>query len=45
MRKRKGQVELFSATLLEALCDVFNVGPGELLERKDKSGKGRGRQS
>ena len=34
----KGRVDLFSATLLEALCDVFNCEPGELLER---TGKGR----
>jgi DNA-binding Xre family transcriptional regulator len=38
----RGTVELFSATLLEALCDVLGVGPGELLERETKAKRGRG---
>ena len=28
-----GRARLLDAELLEALCDVFDVGPGELLER------------
>ncbi len=35
--KRGGRVELLSASLLEALCDVLNVEPGELLEREGQS--------
>jgi DNA-binding Xre family transcriptional regulator len=33
----EGRVKTFDADLLEALCDVLNVGPGELLERDDSS--------
>jgi DNA-binding Xre family transcriptional regulator len=29
-----GRLQTFSAELLDALCDVFKVEPGELLERK-----------
>ncbi len=28
-----GRVKTFDADLLEALCDVLNVAPGQLLER------------
>jgi len=41
LRENEGQLETFSGELLEALCDVFNVEPGELLERD--SGKRRRR--
>lgn len=40
--KKRGQVELFSAPLLEALCDVLGVEPGDLLEREGKRRRGRG---
>jgi DNA-binding Xre family transcriptional regulator len=39
--KRKGQLESFESKLLEALCDVLNVEPGELLER-DRKRRGKG---
>jgi DNA-binding Xre family transcriptional regulator len=32
-----GRLDNFDAEMLEALCDVFGVGPGELLERDRKS--------
>ena len=32
--KNDGRVRLLDADLLDALCDVFDVGPGELLERE-----------
>lgn len=41
LAKRDGRVENFANDLLEALCDVFDVGPGELLERDRPEGKGR----
>ena len=34
--RQKGRVQFFAADLLEALCDVFNVTPGELLEREKR---------
>jgi len=34
LARAEGRVKLFSAELLEALCDVLNVEPGELLERE-----------
>jgi DNA-binding Xre family transcriptional regulator len=34
--RQKGQVESFDAELLEALCDVLGVQPGDLLERQRK---------
>jgi DNA-binding Xre family transcriptional regulator len=37
--KRKGRVRNFEADMLEALCDIFGVEPGELLERKKKGRK------
>ena len=33
LQRKRGRVDLFSAELLEALCDVLGVEPGELLER------------
>lgn len=33
IQRSKGHVANFDNDLLEALCDVFKVGPGELLER------------
>lgn len=34
--KLDGRVQTFDAGMLEALCDVFDVEPGELLERDTK---------
>jgi DNA-binding Xre family transcriptional regulator len=34
--KNGGRVANFDAELLEALCDAFDCGPGELLERESK---------
>ena len=31
--KLKGRVQNFDADMLEALCDIFEVGPGDLFER------------
>jgi DNA-binding Xre family transcriptional regulator len=37
--RSSGAVRYFDADLLEALCDLFRVGPGELLERDKKRGR------
>lgn len=34
LNRNRGQVASFDRELLEALCDVFGVSPGALLERK-----------
>lgn len=34
LKKKDGRLESYSSDLLEALCDVFRVTPGELLERE-----------
>jgi DNA-binding Xre family transcriptional regulator len=34
LTRNKGRVKLFNAELLEALCEVFGVEPGKLLERE-----------
>ena len=39
--REKGRVKLFSAALLEALCDVFECEPGQLLERTRRVEAGR----
>ncbi len=39
LNRRKGVVESFDAELLEALCDVFQCEPGDLLEREPKKGR------
>lgn len=31
--EKGGRLDTFAAELLEALCDVFGIGPGELFER------------
>jgi DNA-binding Xre family transcriptional regulator len=36
LKKSRGHLETFSSDLLEALCDVLRVTPGELLERDRK---------
>jgi DNA-binding Xre family transcriptional regulator len=40
LARQRGRVKYFDSELLEALCDVLDVEPGELLERE---GKRRGR--
>lgn len=35
-KKNDGRLETFGAEMLEALCDIFDVEPGELLEREGK---------
>lgn len=35
----KGRVASFDGEVLEALCDVLDVEPGELLERDKKRGR------
>jgi len=37
----RGGMKLFQADLLETLCDVLGVEPGELLERDKKRGRGK----
>lgn len=39
--RQGGRVKLFDGDLLEALCDVLNVEPGELLEREKTKKRGR----
>lgn len=36
LNRNKGRVKTFDGDLLETLCDVFNLEPGELLERDPK---------
>ena len=36
LKDKRGRVQFMDADLLEALCDVLNVEPGELLEREGK---------
>jgi DNA-binding Xre family transcriptional regulator len=36
LARMRGRIQTFDAEMLEALCDVFNVTPGELLERETK---------
>ena len=39
--RSKGRVRLLDTDLLEALCDVLGVEPGQLLEREGKRGRGK----
>jgi DNA-binding Xre family transcriptional regulator len=39
LTRQRGQVATFDAELLEALCDVLDCEPGELLEREPKRRK------
>jgi DNA-binding Xre family transcriptional regulator len=41
LARAEGRVKLFSAELLEALCDVLEVEPGELLEREATKSRAR----
>lgn len=34
--RKDGRVKYFAADMMEALCDVLNVSPGDLLERDHK---------
>jgi DNA-binding Xre family transcriptional regulator len=36
LNRSKGRLQTFDGQLLEALCDVFKVGPAEILERKKR---------
>jgi DNA-binding Xre family transcriptional regulator len=40
--RTQGRVRLLDTELLEALCDVLDVEPGELLERDAPKRRGRG---
>lgn len=33
LKKKNGRLESYGSDLLDALCDIFDVTPGELLER------------
>jgi DNA-binding Xre family transcriptional regulator len=39
--RSEGRVRLLDTELLEALCDLLDVGPGELLEREGRRGRGK----
>ena len=41
LARLKGRVKTFDAELMEVLCDVLGVGPGELFERDAKPKRGR----
>jgi transcriptional regulator with XRE-family HTH domain len=42
LTRNNGRVANFDAEMLEALCDVFGVGPDRLLERNGTKRRGRG---
>ena len=48
LKKARGRIETFAADMLEAMCDVLGVTPGELFERDDNGAtvvvRGRARQ-
>jgi DNA-binding Xre family transcriptional regulator len=37
--RQRGEVKLFEAELLDAMCDVFSVEPGKLFERKRRKSR------
>ncbi len=41
---KRGLVQRFDADLLEALCEMFGIGPGELLELEAETAKRRSRR-
>lgn len=41
LNRSRGRIRFFDAELLEALCDVLHVEPGELLERDKAKRKGK----
>ncbi len=43
LSRNRGRVKSFDADLLEALCDVLGVSPGELLEREPAGKRARRR--
>jgi DNA-binding Xre family transcriptional regulator len=43
LNRNRGRVASFDGELLEALCDVFGVSPGELLKRDAGRKKSRGK--
>lgn len=36
LRRRRGKFSTIKAEVLDALCDVLRVGPGDLLEREGR---------
>lgn len=44
LTRNRGVVKMFDAELLEALCDVLDVGPEKLLERDTAKPAGRGKR-
>jgi hypothetical protein len=44
LTRNRGHVANFDGALLEALCDVFGVGPAALLEREGHGKSGRKRR-
>lgn len=45
LTRLRGRVETFDRDVLDALCDVFGVEPGELLERDGKTRRGKSRRA
>ena len=45
LNRNRGRVANFDGELLEALCDVFEVGPGGVLEREGHGTSRRRRRS
>lgn len=43
LKRHRGRMETFDNGMVEALCDAFGVGPGELFER-DSASKRRSKQ-
>lgn len=39
LSRNRGRAHTFDSSLLEALCDVLDVEPGELLEREKRRGR------
>lgn len=43
LKESEGRLETYAAEMLEAMCEIFEVGPGDLLERDTPSKrKGKG---
>jgi DNA-binding Xre family transcriptional regulator len=41
LKRLKGRLKLFDATLLEELCEILQVSPGDLLERSPRKRPGQ----
>lgn len=41
LKKSKGNLKFLDVDLLEALCDVFDAEPGDILEREKKRAKSK----